>query len=98
MEYRMEDRRYQTHELELASFLKARGHEFLNAQLRGKLVEFHFDASAEKAAEDYFAGAKLSARELFEAHRGLRTLIQQLKEHNAQIGSDKSCQRSSQKS
>jgi len=85
----MEDRRYKTNELELASFLKARGHEFLNAQLRGKLVEFHFDASAESAAEDYFAGAKLCARELFEAHRSLRTLIQQLKEHNAQIGTEK---------
>lgn len=80
---------YRTQELELASFLKARGHDLINVQLRGKLVEFQFDTSAENAVEDYFAGAHLSARELFEAHRSLRTLIQQLKEHNTRIGTDR---------
>jgi hypothetical protein len=80
---------YRTSELELASFLKARGHDLINVQLRGKLVEFQFDTLAEKAVQDYFTGAQLSARELFEAHRSLRTLIQQLKEHNAQIGSNR---------
>jgi hypothetical protein len=31
--------------------------------------------------ERYFAGAEIPARELFEAHRHLRALIQQLKQH-----------------
>jgi len=84
----MQANRYRTNELELASFLKAQGHKLLDVVPKGRLVEFHFDASAEKAVEDYFAGAALSAREIFEAHRSLRTLIQQLKEHNAQIGTD----------
>jgi hypothetical protein len=85
----MYDRRYKTNELELASFLKAQGHTLLGVEPKGRLVVFHFDASAEKAVEDYFAGASLAARELFEAHRSLRALIQQLKGHNAQIGTDK---------
>jgi hypothetical protein len=79
---------YRTTELELASFLKARGHALLRAQLKGRLVEFYFPASAESAVEDYFAGAQLAARELFEAHRSLRALIQQVREHQSQIGSE----------
>jgi hypothetical protein len=84
----VENNLYKTNELELASFLKARGHQFISAQLKGKLVEFQFDASAENAVDEYFAGAQLPARELFEAHRGLRTLIQQIKEHNARNGKE----------
>src|SRR5579871_592371 len=79
---------YKTTELELASFLKARGHSLLRAQLKNRLVEFTFPAQAENAVEDYFAGVKLSARELFEAHRSLRALIQQVREHQNQIGQE----------
>jgi hypothetical protein len=82
---------YTTNELELASFLKAQGHRLLGAELRGTLVEFYFPASAESAIEGYFAGVELSARELFEAHRSLRALIQQLKGHKSQIGKDQTC-------
>ena len=84
----MSNSQYKTTELELASFLKARGHKLLRAQLKGRLVEFHFPASAESAVEDYFVGAQLSARELFEAHRSLRALIQQVREHQYQKGSE----------
>jgi hypothetical protein len=84
----MHSKLYRTNELELASFLKAQGHKLLGVEPKGRLVEFHFDASAEKAVEEYFAGAQLAARDLFEAHRSLRALIQQLKEHNAQIGTE----------
>jgi hypothetical protein len=84
----MPNTQYKTTELELASFLKARGQRLLRAQLKGRLVEFYFPASAESAVEDYFAGAQLSARELFEAHRSLRALIQQIKSHNNQIGEE----------
>lgn len=72
---------YTTNDLELDSYLKASGHRLLGADLRGKLVEFYFDVSAEEAVNAYFAGTPLSARELFEAHRSLRALIQQVKQH-----------------
>lgn len=79
---------YTTNELEIASYLKATGYRVLGAELRGRLVDFYFDASAESSVEDYFAGAQLSARELFEAHRSLRALIQQVKGHKNRIGTD----------
>ena len=85
----MSNTEYKTNELELASFLRARGHALLRAELKNRLVEFTFPAQAESAIEDYFAGAKLSARELFQAHRSLRALIQQVREHQSQIGTDK---------
>lgn len=82
---------YKTSELELASFLKAAGHALLGVYPNGRLVEFSFDASAEEAVERYFAGVQLSARELFEAHRSLRALIQQVREHQShKNGSDTS--------
>ncbi|MGO9575895.1 MAG: hypothetical protein ACLPTQ_16395 [Terriglobales bacterium] len=84
----MSNTQYKTSELELASFLKAQGLKLLGAQLKNRLVEFSFPASAENAIEDYFAGAQLSARELFEAHRSLRALIQQVKSHNNQNGEE----------
>jgi hypothetical protein len=84
----MHNGRYKTNELELASFLKAQGHKLLGVEPKGRLVEFHFDALAEKAVEEYFAGASLAARDLFEAHRSLRALIQQVKSHNNQIGDE----------
>ena len=84
----MSNTQYKTTELELASFLKARGQRLLGAQLKNRLVEFYFPASAESAVEDYFAGAQLSARDLFEAHRSLRALIQQVREHQSQTRSE----------
>ena len=85
----MSNTQYKTTELELASFLKAQGHRLLRAQLNSRLVEFYFPAQAESAVEDYFTGAQLSARELFEAHRSLRALIQQVREHQGQTGTEK---------
>src|SRR4051794_26537199 len=85
----MSNTQYKTTELDLASFLRAQGHKLLRAQLKNRLVEFYFSASAENAVEEYFAGAQLSARELFAAHRSLRTLIQQAREHQTQTGTDK---------
>lgn len=75
---------YKTSELEVASFLKASGHALLNAQAQGRVVEFYFEPAAEAAVERYFRGAALPARDLFEAHRSLRALIQQVKEHHSQ--------------
>ena len=80
---------YKTTELELASFLKARGHRLNAAKLDGRLVSFEFEPAASQDADNYFSGAETSARELFEAHRSLRALIQQVREHSTQIGSEK---------
>ena len=85
----MQNAEYKTTELELASFLKARGHRLLRASLKGRLVEFYFPVSAESTVEEYFAGAQLSARELFEAHRSLRALIQQVREHDSQTRTER---------
>jgi predicted O-methyltransferase YrrM len=80
---------YRTTELELAAFLKARGHRLLSAKQNGKMVTFEFIPDAAKDADNYFSGAESSARELFEAHRSLRALIQQVREHSSQkIGSE----------
>jgi hypothetical protein len=73
---------YRTTELEIASFLKAHGHRLLGAKLQNRLVEFEYEPLAQADVEQYFQGASISARELFEAHRSLRALIQQVKEHN----------------
>ena len=75
---------YRTTELELAAFLKANGNRLLNAKPQGSIVAFEFDPSASSDAEAYIAGASLPARELFEAHRSLRALIQQVREHTNQ--------------
>ena len=72
---------YLTDELELAAFLKARGYRLFGAEPYGRLVTFAFDPSACADVDNYFAGAEISARELFEAHRHLRTLIKQVKQH-----------------
>ncbi len=74
--------RYETTELEIASFLKARGHPMLKAEVRDNIVTFAFDPGASADVEAYFGGVQMSARELFEAHRSLRALIQQVKKHN----------------
>jgi hypothetical protein len=76
------DASYKTTELELASFLKARGHRLLGASPRGTIVEFSFDGSASGDVGEYIAGAAVRARELFEAHRALRALIATVREHN----------------
>jgi hypothetical protein len=75
---------YRTTELELAAFLKARGHSLIEAIPQGRIVTFAFDNTAAPDTDAYFAGAQISARDLFEAHRGLRALIQQVKEHSKQ--------------
>lgn len=75
---------YQTNELEVAAFLKARGHKLLEAKPQGRLVTFGFEAGAATDVDAYFAGVELPARELFEAHRHLRALIQRLKQHSYQ--------------
>lgn len=75
---------YKTSELELASFLKARGHKLVGAHPQGRIVEFAFEDSAAADLDEYVAGAAVPARELFEAHRSLRALIQQVKEHQSQ--------------
>ncbi len=72
---------YQTSELELAAFLKARGHRLMDARPQGRLVQFAFPEAAAMDADRYFSGAEIAASELFEAHRHLRALIQQLKQH-----------------
>jgi hypothetical protein len=72
---------YRTTELEVASFLKARGHRLLGAMPAGRLIEFSFDTAAAPDVDAYITGAPIPARELFEAHRSLRALIQQVKEH-----------------
>ena len=71
---------YSTTELEVASFLKARGHRLLDAKPHGHMVTFSFEESAATDLDSYFSGIAVSARELFEAHRCLRGLIRQLKE------------------
>jgi len=80
---------YRTSELELASFLKARGHKLLDARMSGRVVTFEFAQTAAEDVDAYFAGIEVSARELFEAHRSLRALIQQVREYSSQIGSEK---------
>ena len=72
---------YRTAELELAAYLKARGHDLMEVIPQGRVVTFAFDGTAAPDTDAYFAGAEISARDLFEAHRGLRALIQQVKEH-----------------
>jgi hypothetical protein len=73
---------YQTTELEVAAFLKAKGHKVRGAKPQGWIVTFTFESEAAQDVNEYFTGAEISARELFEAHRCLRALIQQVKEHN----------------
>ena len=80
---------YQTTELEVAAFLKARGHKLLNAVPAGRLVTFSFDGRAGPDVDSYIAGAEVPARELFEAHRSLRALIQQVKESQSQRSGEK---------
>jgi len=75
---------YRTTELELASFLKARGHRLSDARMDGRFVLFEFDPAASADADNYFTGVQTSARDLFEAHRSLRALIQQVREHSSQ--------------
>jgi hypothetical protein len=75
---------YRTSELEIASFLKARGHRLTAARLDGRFVVFEFDPAASTDVPTYFSCAETPARELFEAHRSLRAMIQQVREHASQ--------------
>jgi hypothetical protein len=72
---------YRTTEIELAAYLKARGHRLLAANQEGRLVTFTFESGASAEADGYFLGSQVPARELFEAYRHLRVLIQQLRQH-----------------
>jgi hypothetical protein len=80
---------YKTSELELASFLKTRGHKLVGAKPLGRIVEFAFNGDAADDLDAYIGGAEVSARELFEAHRSLRALIQQVKENQSQRSGEK---------
>jgi hypothetical protein len=80
---------YKTSELELASFLKTRGHKLMGARPLGRIVEFTFDGNAAGDLDAYIGVAEVSARELFEAHRSLRALIQQVKENQSQRSGEK---------
>ena len=74
---------YITTELDIASFLMASGHSLLDAQPQGpQIVQFMFDANVAEDVERYFAGAALPVREVFAAHRQLRTVVKQVKIHN----------------
>ena len=75
---------YRTNELEIASFLKARGHQLNDTRIEGHIVSFGFAAAAAADVDAYFRGIEVPARNLFEAHRALRALIQQVKQHHAQ--------------
>jgi hypothetical protein len=75
---------YRTTELEIASFLKARGHRLTAAKMDGRFVSFEFDPAASTDVSAYFGGAETPARDLFEAHRSLRAMIQQVREHSSQ--------------
>jgi hypothetical protein len=75
---------YRTSELEIASFLKARGRRLTAAKMDGRFVSFEFEPAAASDVADYFTGAETSARDLFEAHRSLRAMIQQVREHSSQ--------------
>ena len=80
---------YKTSELELASFLKTRGHKLIGARPLGRIVEFSFDGDAAGDLDAYIGGAEVPAPELFEAHRSLRALIQQVKESQFQRSGEK---------
>ena len=70
---------YRTSELELAAYLKAKGHPLREAVPQGRIVMFFFDDGVAPDVDAYFAGAQIAAQDLFEAYRSLRMLIQQTK-------------------
>ena len=75
---------YKTTELEVAAYLKSRGHKVIDARLDGRFVTFTFDEDAAREVTQYFCGALVCAQSLFESHRALRALIKQVKDHNEQ--------------
>jgi len=79
---------YATTELEIAAFLRARGHDLVQARFLGRLVQFEFGPTAEPDVLAYIGGAQMAARDLFEAHRHLRTLVKQIKQHHYQNRTD----------
>jgi hypothetical protein len=70
---------YRTTELELAAYLKAKGHPVREAVPQGRIVMFLFDDAVVPDVDAYFAGAQIVAQDLFEAYRSLRMVIQQAK-------------------
>lgn len=80
---------YRTTELEVAAFLKAKGHRLQAAEPQGRMVAFLFAPGADRDVDAYIGGEAVPARELFEAHRSLRALIQQVKENALQRNGQK---------
>jgi hypothetical protein len=75
---------YRTSELDIASYLIAAGHALVNVAPAGAIVEFVFngtDGTAAEAVASYLAGDALPVREVFRAHRHLRSLIRQCKQN-----------------
>lgn len=67
---------FHTENLELASYLLARGHHLIGTIPTGRLVIFEFESSAGRDVANFFSGAvPLPPITLFEHHRTLRSLI-----------------------
>lgn len=67
---------FHTENLELASFLMARGHKLSGSIPDGRLVLFGFAHAAEQDVPNFFSGAiPVPPITLFEHHRTLRSLI-----------------------
>jgi hypothetical protein len=70
------DGTFHTENLELASYLLARGHRLIGTIPTGRLVVFTFESSASTDVANFFSGAVLLAPiTLFEHHRTLRSFI-----------------------
>lgn len=72
---------YRTDNLELASYLLARGHRLIGADPSAPLVAFVFEPGAAEDVANFFSGttppgaAPIPAVKLFEHHRTLRSMI-----------------------
>ena len=76
---------YTTSELDIASYAIAVGHPLADVRPAGAIVEFVFDntdGSVAEAVASYLAGDALPVRDVFRAHRHLRSLIRQCKQNN----------------
>lgn len=67
---------FHTENLELASYLLARGHRLTGTIPSGRLIVFEFEPRANTDVANFFSGAvPLPPITLFEHHRTLRSLI-----------------------
>lgn len=76
---------YTTSELDITSYLIAAGHTLADVRPAGAIVEFVFDGTDGTVADAvaaYLAGDALPVRDVFRAHRHLRSLIRQCKQNN----------------